>query len=305
MGAVSRPDRATSCTAAFAPDSLEVEDDSARHAGHAGARRGGESHFNVVIRSARLRGGSRVQRQRMVYAAAGRGAGRAGARAVGEGAGAGRGGLSAPPRSALRKNRRPLTPFPGPKRSPSCKAHGGAHDGGPHGEDVLSTSGGLGDGDRGDRARRRGERLRRPDPVDLKVVDRETGQALRVWRHDGRLFVAGEPGARYSLRVTNHTDGRVLVVMSVDGVNILTGRDGQLRPERLCVRPARVLRRDGLAQVDHRGRRLHLRPAAAILRRAHRPARRRRRHRHGGVQGKRRVPCPRPRRRRSDRRMAR
>jgi len=61
------------------------------------------------------------------------------------------------------------------------------------------------------------------DPVDLTVVDRETGQPLRVWRHHGRLFVAGEPGARYSLRVTNHTDGRVLVVMSVDGVNILTG----------------------------------------------------------------------------------
>jgi hypothetical protein len=61
------------------------------------------------------------------------------------------------------------------------------------------------------------------DPVDLKVVDRETGRALRIWRHDGRLFVAGQPGARYSLRVINHTDGRVLVVMSVDGVNILTG----------------------------------------------------------------------------------
>jgi hypothetical protein len=62
-----------------------------------------------------------------------------------------------------------------------------------------------------------------PDPVDLKVVDRETGQPLRVWRYQGRLFVAGEPGARYSLRVTNHTDSRVLVVLSVDGVNILTG----------------------------------------------------------------------------------
>lgn len=62
-----------------------------------------------------------------------------------------------------------------------------------------------------------------PDPVDLKVVDRDTGQALRVWRHQGRLFIAGEPGARYSLRVTNHTEGRVLVVLSVDGVNILTG----------------------------------------------------------------------------------
>jgi len=62
-----------------------------------------------------------------------------------------------------------------------------------------------------------------PDLVDLRVVDRDTGQALRVWRHDGRLFIAGEPGARYSLRVTNHTDGRVLVVLSVDGVNIVTG----------------------------------------------------------------------------------
>jgi len=62
-----------------------------------------------------------------------------------------------------------------------------------------------------------------PDPVDLRVVNRDTGQPLRVWRYQGRLFVAGEPGARYSLRVTNHNDGRVLVVLSVDGVNILTG----------------------------------------------------------------------------------
>jgi hypothetical protein len=61
------------------------------------------------------------------------------------------------------------------------------------------------------------------DPVDLSVVDRDTGRPLRIWRHDGRLFVAGRPGARYSLRVANNTNGRVLVVMSVDGVNILTG----------------------------------------------------------------------------------
>ena len=61
------------------------------------------------------------------------------------------------------------------------------------------------------------------NPVDLQVVDRETGQTLKVWRHDGHLFVAGAPGDRYGLRVTNHTDGRVLVVMSVDGVNILSG----------------------------------------------------------------------------------
>ena len=56
-------------TDAFAPARLQIEDDSARHAGHAGARQGGESHFNVVIESAAFEGLSLVQRQRMVYAA--------------------------------------------------------------------------------------------------------------------------------------------------------------------------------------------------------------------------------------------
>lgn len=62
-----------------------------------------------------------------------------------------------------------------------------------------------------------------PAPVDLQIIDRDTGQAAHVWRYGGRLYVAGRPGARYSLRVTNNTPGRVLAVMSVDGVNILTG----------------------------------------------------------------------------------
>jgi len=62
-----------------------------------------------------------------------------------------------------------------------------------------------------------------PDLVGLSVVDRDTGQPLRVWRHNGRMFVAGRPGARYALRVSNHTGNRVMVVLSVDGVNILTG----------------------------------------------------------------------------------
>ena len=62
-----------------------------------------------------------------------------------------------------------------------------------------------------------------PAPVDLRVVDRDTGRVLPFWRHHGRLFVAGEPGDRYSLRIANHTGGRVLVVLSVDGVNIISG----------------------------------------------------------------------------------
>ncbi len=61
------------------------------------------------------------------------------------------------------------------------------------------------------------------DPVDLRVVDRDSGRTLPVWRHAGRLYVAGRPGARYALRVVNHTGRRVLVVMSVDGVNVLSG----------------------------------------------------------------------------------
>ena len=56
-------------TTAFAPERLQIDDDSARHAGHAGSHPGGESHFNVVIEAAAFEGVGRVQRQRMVYAA--------------------------------------------------------------------------------------------------------------------------------------------------------------------------------------------------------------------------------------------
>jgi len=65
--------------------------------------------------------------------------------------------------------------------------------------------------------------LAQPDLADLAVVDRDSGEALPVWRYDGRSFVAGEAGRRFALRVTNRTGGRVLAVMSVDGVNIITG----------------------------------------------------------------------------------
>jgi BolA family transcriptional regulator, general stress-responsive regulator len=55
-------------TKAFAPQSLEVVDESHQHAGHAGHRPGGESHFRVYIVSDAFRGKTRLERHRMVNA---------------------------------------------------------------------------------------------------------------------------------------------------------------------------------------------------------------------------------------------
>jgi len=60
----------TALEAAFSPTSLHVRDDSARHAGHAGAR-DGRGHFHVEIVSEAFSGLSSLARHRAVYAALG------------------------------------------------------------------------------------------------------------------------------------------------------------------------------------------------------------------------------------------
>ena len=59
--------------------------------------------------------------------------------------------------------------------------------------------------------------------VDVAVVSRATGQRAPVYHHQGRLYVAGTPGERYAVYVANRTGGRVLAVVSVDGINAVTG----------------------------------------------------------------------------------
>jgi BolA protein len=54
---------------AFTPESLRVEDESHRHAGHAGHRPGGETHFRLYIVSEAFRGKSRLERHRLINAA--------------------------------------------------------------------------------------------------------------------------------------------------------------------------------------------------------------------------------------------
>ena len=53
--------------AGLAPEKLTIEDQSARHHGHAGARPEGESHFEVTVVSGKFEGLSRIERQRLVY----------------------------------------------------------------------------------------------------------------------------------------------------------------------------------------------------------------------------------------------
>ncbi len=50
------------------------------------------------------------------------------------------------------------------------------------------------------------------------------GESLRTFRHMGRTFVLGEPGVRYSIRVSNPTSRRVEAVISVDGRDAITGQ---------------------------------------------------------------------------------
>jgi len=60
--------------------------------------------------------------------------------------------------------------------------------------------------------------------VDVSVIDRDTGSVLPTHRHDGKLYIAGVPGHRYSVRLNNRTGSRVLTVLSVDGVNAISGQ---------------------------------------------------------------------------------
>lgn len=59
--------------------------------------------------------------------------------------------------------------------------------------------------------------------LDLAVVNRATGQRIPVYSHQGRLYVPGTPGERYAVYVANRATQRVLAVVSVDGINVVTG----------------------------------------------------------------------------------
>ncbi|MCD9085571.1 hypothetical protein [Stenotrophomonas sp. SY1] len=61
-------------------------------------------------------------------------------------------------------------------------------------------------------------------PVVLSVIDRDDGGELEQYPHRGQAWVTGTPGHRYSVRLENRSGERKLVVLSVDGVNAITGQ---------------------------------------------------------------------------------
>ncbi len=58
---------------------------------------------------------------------------------------------------------------------------------------------------------------------NIELVTRPDGRVLPTHAKDGRRWVVGTPGQEYAIRVCNTTGGRVLAVMSVDGVNVVSG----------------------------------------------------------------------------------
>lgn len=59
--------------------------------------------------------------------------------------------------------------------------------------------------------------------ADITVFDRSEGRQLPVYWYEGRAWVAGKPGNEYALRIRNQAREEVLAVVSVDGVNVVSG----------------------------------------------------------------------------------
>ncbi len=64
----------------------------------------------------------------------------------------------------------------------------------------------------------------RADLVDVAILDRTTGERLTIYSHEGQRWVAGTPGHRYAISIRSQWSGRILSVVSVDGVNVVNGQ---------------------------------------------------------------------------------
>lgn len=59
--------------------------------------------------------------------------------------------------------------------------------------------------------------------ASLAIIDQQTGEPMKIWRHAGHNYVVGQPGQRYALQISNKTPARLLAVVAVDGINVISG----------------------------------------------------------------------------------
>jgi hypothetical protein len=59
--------------------------------------------------------------------------------------------------------------------------------------------------------------------AEVAIIDRDSGAVLSPYYYRGEYWVAGKPGARYSIEIHNRLGERLLAVTSVDGVNVVSG----------------------------------------------------------------------------------
>ena len=73
--------------------------------------------------------------------------------------------------------------------------------------------------------------------VELALLDRQSGEQLPVYAKEGVFHVAGEPGRAYSLVARNRTAETLMVVLSVDGVNVVTGETASTKQQGYVLPP--------------------------------------------------------------------
>ncbi len=76
-------------------------------------------------------------------------------------------------------------------------------------------------------------------------VQSAEGHTLPVFRHRGRTYVLGQLGQRYEVLVRNNSNRRVEAVVSIDGLDAIDGKRGDLRKRGYIVEPWQTLRIDG------------------------------------------------------------
>jgi len=77
--------------------------------------------------------------------------------------------------------------------------------------------------------------------ADISVFDRSEGRRLQVYWHEGRAYVVGKPGNEYQLTLRSRQGEDVLAVLSVDGVNVITGETATTQQSGYVLAPRQPL----------------------------------------------------------------